>query len=147
MVTRFRAYLLGTEGSSVSYFANRRFTVIEGRLNVCNRKTLLSEMEICGVTHANDLDVTNWDADHCAGSELEALLGLVRPSRIHCPGYVPHTVNGDTCLAIIEAYRHEMRFSNRGASVRQITPAFIANLDHARDLAFQETYDSTLADI
>ncbi len=33
-----------------------------------------------------------------------------------------------------------MRFSNRGASVRQITPAFIANLDYARDLAFQDTY-------
>lgn len=140
MVTRFRAYQLGTKGSSFSYFANGRFTVIEGRLNAINRKTLLAEMEICGVTHADDLHVTSWDADHCAGSELESLLGLVRPSRIDCPGYVPHTVNGDTCLDIIEAYRHEMRFSNRGASVRQITPAFIANLDYARDLAFQDTY-------
>ncbi|MDQ0446367.1 hypothetical protein [Methylobacterium aerolatum] len=139
MTTRFRAYQLGTKGSSFSYFADGHFTVIEGRLNEVNRRTLLAEMEICGVTHAGTLHVTSWDADHCAGSELEALLSLAKPAKIECPGYAPHTVNGETCLDIIEAYRHERRLSNRGATVRAITPEYIAGLQRVRDLAFEDT--------
>jgi competence protein ComEC len=52
--TRFRAYHLGTSGSSFSYFAGGHFTIIEGRLTEESRPQVEREMENCRVDSAAD---------------------------------------------------------------------------------------------
>ena len=52
IVARFRAYQLGCAGSSFSYFADGRFTLIEARLNDTNAPSVAREMAICGVEAA-----------------------------------------------------------------------------------------------
>ena len=89
--TRFRAYQLGTPGSSFSYFAGGHFTVLEGRLTEKSESSLAEEMLECGVDVASTLHITSWDQDHCSSTELPDLLALIRPAKIECPGYVPHT--------------------------------------------------------
>jgi competence protein ComEC len=138
--TRFRAYQLGCPGSSFSYFAGGHFTLLEGRLTAHSRPALLSEMDACGVDGADTLHITSWDADHCSASELEELLDLVRPARVECPGYEPHTANGQTCDEILADYMKRRCFSNRGTEIRRITPEYIAGLVHAEGLAFRHTF-------
>ena len=75
-ITRFRAYQLGTAGSSFSYFADGAFTVLEARMTEMSGKMLAIEMDHCGVSSANALHITSWDSDHCLASELPALLKL-----------------------------------------------------------------------
>ena len=72
-VTRFRAYQLGTLGSSFSYFADGRFTVLEARMTDVSSKMLAIQMNHCEVLSANALHITSWDADHCSASELPDL--------------------------------------------------------------------------
>ena len=48
-VTRFRAYQLGTSGSSFSYFADGHFTLLEGRLTNRSRPSLIAELAMCNV--------------------------------------------------------------------------------------------------
>jgi competence protein ComEC len=55
--TRFRAYHLGTSGSSFSYFADGRFAMIEGRLTEESRPQVEREMENCGVDEASSLHI------------------------------------------------------------------------------------------
>ena len=144
VVTRFRAYQLGSPGSSFSYFADGHFTVLEGRLTELSRRALLAEIAQCGVECANDLHITSWDDDHCNSNELEELLDLVRPTRIECPGYDPYTDCGDGCLEIIGAYRDRQRASNRRADIRHVTPKYIAGLQHAERLGFRDTFYNPL---
>ena len=113
IATRFRAYQLGSAGSSFSYFANGHFTMMEGRLTEQSRPSVVREMELCGVTSADTLHVTSWDADHCAASELEELLALISPDHIECPGYDPHCDHAENAASIIEAYRDSHRKRNR----------------------------------
>jgi competence protein ComEC len=68
-VTRFRAYQLGTSGSSFSYFVDGHFTLLEGRMTDISRRTLISEMDKCDVQNADVLHMTSWDSDHCSASE------------------------------------------------------------------------------
>src|SRR5438132_11514245 len=95
ILTRFRAYQLGSPGSSFSYFADGHFTVVEGRLTALSRRSLLVEMTACGVAAANSLHITSWDDDHCNSNELEELLELTLPVTIECPGYNPYTDCGN----------------------------------------------------
>jgi competence protein ComEC len=83
--TRFRAYHLGTSGSSFSYFAGGHFTMIEGTLTAGSRPQVEREMENCGIDVANVLHITSWDSDHCNKYELEGLLNLLRPRRSNVP--------------------------------------------------------------
>jgi competence protein ComEC len=139
--TRFRAYQLGNAGSLFSFLAEGHFTLVEARLTSASRHTLLDEMEQCGVIAADTLHITSWDADHCAASELNELLDLVRPSKIECPGYAPTSENGKKSLDIISAYRTEAaRSSNRGISVQQITPEYITGLIEAEELSFKHIF-------
>lgn len=140
IVTRFRAYQLGCPGSSFSFFANGQFTVLEGRLTDYSRKSLIYEMARCGVECASTLHITSWDADHCNAKEINDLLGLIRPAKIECPGYDPHTANAMTCIEVINTYRAARVRSNRPAEVRLITPAYIDSLDRAEELAFKDTF-------
>lgn len=138
--TRFRAFQLGSPGSSFSYFAGGHFTLIEGRLTDASRNSLKCEMRLCGVDAADNLHITSWDNDHCASGELEELLMLVRPARIECPGYFPHTDNGRACLEILRWFRETRTSSNRPAELRYVTPDYIDGLKTAEELAFINTF-------
>jgi competence protein ComEC len=138
--TRFRAYQLGSPGSSFSYYASGHFTVLEGRLTETSAPSLHREMELCNVTSADSLHITSWDADHCAKTELEALLALTRPARIECPGYDPHCDHAEACLSTIEGYRDERRKSNRAIMIDYITPKFIGGLGTAEAAAFSDIF-------
>src|SRR5207245_2484665 len=94
VITRFRAYQLGCAGSSFSYFANGRFTLIEARLNDTNKDSVIQEMALCGVEIAHCLHITSWDSDHCSPSELPLVLQTLLPEKIECPGYEPSSDGG-----------------------------------------------------
>lgn len=138
IITRFRAYQLGSAGSSFSYFADGHFTVLEGRLTELSRSHLIQEMTNCGVETADTLHITSWDSDHCSASELADLLTLTRPEKIEYPGYEPHSPRGETCLAIIESYSERQRRSNRPARLQAITPEYISSLSQSEALAFRD---------
>jgi competence protein ComEC len=139
-VTRFRAYQLGTHGSSFSYFANGHFTLLEGRLTDKNRPTLLTEMEKCSVSSIDTLHITSWDTDHCASAELEELLSLTKPTRIECPGYTPYLPNAKECQKIIDAYKRPKQNQNREVKIQSITPIFVQSLKNAQDLAYNNIF-------
>ena len=143
IVTRFRAYHLGTSGSSFSYFAGGHFTMIEGRLTKESRPQVEYEMtERCGVDAADVLHITSWDADHCSKTELPELLNLIQPWRIECPGYDPHKDHGhgEDCLKIIAEYRSRRRNTGITPTIEHITPAFIRALEPASAKAFRNTF-------
>jgi competence protein ComEC len=137
-ITRFRAYQLGSAGSSFSYFADGHFTVLEGRLTEVSKRCLKREMANCGVETADTLHITSWDSDHCSASELPDLLLLTRPGKIEYPGYDPHSDTAEACLAIIEAYSERQRSSNRPAQLQAITPEYIGSLTQSEALAFRD---------
>jgi competence protein ComEC len=137
LVTRFRAYQLGCTGSSFSYFAAGRFTLIEARLNDTNFASVAQEMAVCGVETAHCLHITSWDSDHCSLSELPVLLKTIRPSKIECPGYEPSSDRGNDCRKLIQEYESRARASNRSVDVRYFTPEYISCLATAEQLAFQ----------
>jgi competence protein ComEC len=135
--TRFRAYQLGSAGSSFSYFAGGHLTVLEGRLTEVSKPNLIQEMDLCNVETADTLHITSWDADHCSPSELDDLLDLTRPRTIECPGYEPHTDSARTSSKTIAAYKAKQERTNRSVTVRRITPDYISSLGHAEALAFR----------
>ena len=69
-VTRFRAYQLGEKGASFSLAVDNDFTLIEARLNDCNRSNVINEMRIVGAQRISLLHITSWDVDHCNPDEL-----------------------------------------------------------------------------
>jgi competence protein ComEC len=144
VVTRFRAYQLGCPGSSFSFFAGDHFTVMEGRLTDLSRASLEHEMRLCGVSFADNLDITSWDSDHCNRHELQELLELIQPLTIQCPGYDPYTDHGEGCIEIIGAYRDRPRNTNRKPRIEHITPAFIAGLGESQRLGFTNVFHGPL---
>lgn len=133
--TRFRAYQLGAAGSSFSYCAGGHFTLIEARLTEVNRRSLIDEMQICEVSSIDTLHITSWDTDHCAPSEIDDLLSLVRPVRIELPGYPPHTKAAESCKRSIELYQAG---SNRPTEVVCISPEYINGLSAAGELGYRD---------
>ncbi len=103
--TRFRAYQLGNPGSSFSYCYDKKFTLIEARLNDTNRPNIVNEMKACGVEKIHTLHITSWDKDHCTPNELKEILVTYMPSKLQIPGYEPHTESGKESLKIIEDYK------------------------------------------
>jgi competence protein ComEC len=140
--TRFRAYHLGTSGSSFSYLAGGHFTMIEGRLTEESRPQVEREMENCGVDSADVLHITSWDSDHCNKYELPDLLNLIQPRRIECPGYNPYndSGHGEDCLEMIAEYRSMRRNTGVVPEVEHITPVYIEGLDKASTLGFRNTF-------
>lgn len=98
IVTRFRAYQLGTAGASFSYFADGTFTLIEARLTDLSRPNLNRELAECGKSTIDVLHITGWDQDHCAVRDLEEILSCYRPVTIEYPGYPPHNDTAKECL-------------------------------------------------
>jgi competence protein ComEC len=138
-VTRFRAYQLGTSGSSFSYFAGGHFTVLEGRMTTVSRRALISEMGKCGAQNADVLHITSWDSDHCSASELPDLLQLIRPSKLELPGYEPFSESARKCAKILRDYVVDATH-NRPKRLELITPDYIDGLETAQSLCFKNTF-------
>lgn len=144
-VTRFRAYQLGTKGSSFSYFDGQTFTLIEARLTDLNRPRVDIEMEICGVSRLGCLHITSWDTDHCAETELERILNRYRPKRIEYPGYEPKSDTAKECRKIIVNYPSKLEIASKTneevhatAVVQRVDPAYIRSLESAQELGYRD---------
>ncbi|MFT3931042.1 MAG: hypothetical protein QM709_12185 [Spongiibacteraceae bacterium] len=130
--TRFRAYQLGSAGSSYSYFSDGRFVLIEGRY--CeNEQSIRQELRICGLERINTLHITSWDQDHCSPSQVKRILEDLKPSKIEYPGYEPHTDCGKESLKIIKAYQA----SSSRPQVIAVTPEYIESLKAASSYGYR----------
>jgi len=133
--TRFRGYRLGCAGASFSYFDGRTFTLIEARVNDCNRASIAQELQICGKRHIGVLHITSWDRDHCNLSELREILDVWRPTRVEYPGYEPTTNCGVACRDLIREYA-------RGGATRlsaiAYTPAYIKGLETGAGYGYKD---------
>ncbi len=132
--TRFRAYQLGSAGSSFSYASGSGFVLIEGRYTEGNEDSIKQELKICGLDHIATLHITSWDQDHCSPMQLERIINELKPQKIEHPGYAPHTDCGKESLSIIENFRKN-RVESR---VVAITPEYIANLDAASNYGYND---------
>lgn len=121
--TRFRAYQLGSAGSSFSYFDGSHFTLIEARLTNTNRRTLKAELKACGISTIHCLHITSWDTDHCAKADLEEIIETWAPAKIEHPGYDPHSETGKECLKIINAYKNRPQ-----KTVIKVDPPYLDSL-------------------
>lgn len=131
--TRFRAYQIGSPGSSFSYFDGSDFTLTEARITDLNRPRILEEMKECGVSKITTLHITSWDKDHCAVSDLDEILSSFFPKRVEYPGYSPHTDTGVECLKIIKDYKAR----NAKNQVVRIDPPHIDSLDSAKEFGYR----------
>ncbi len=140
VLTRFRAYQLGTPGSSFSYFADQGFTLIEGRATETSQASLMHELETCGKSAIDTLHITSWDKDHCEINELLWILTNLKPTKIEYPGYAPHSEMGDDCLEAITRYQQKQKTIGREIKLRQINPEYIKGLDTAKGLGYREIF-------
>lgn len=131
--TRFRAYKLGSAGSSFSYFDGNNFTLIESRYNDVNMDSIREEMAICGVTKIDNLHITSWDKDHCSTSDLERILDDLKPTYIECPGYEPHTEIGTVSLNMLNKKK-----KSGCVAVKRVTPDFISSLNKAKSYGYND---------
>jgi competence protein ComEC len=138
IVTRFRAYQLGTAGNSFSFFAGKTFTLIEARVTDVSRPNLNQELSACGRSTIDVLHITGWDQDHCAVSDLEEILSSYKPAKIEYPGYLPHTDTAKDCLKMILNYKTTR--AQKGWSVQcvRIDPDHIKGLKTAEDLEYED---------
>ena len=126
--TRFRAYQLGNEGSSFSYFDGSSFTLIEARVTETNFETILAELKACGKSSIDCLHITSWDTDHCTKKDLEIIINKFEPTRIEYPGYEPHTESGKECLKIVKAHNRPIK----------VDTAYVSDLDSATDWNYND---------
>ena len=131
--TRFRAYQLGTKGSSFSYTVGKHFTLIEARYNDTNKENIKSEVTRIGEERIDCLHITSWDVDHCNYDELLSLLVELSPKRIDYPWYIPDTQSGIKSKALIEYY-----LTHAKAEGSAISPDFIKRLDVAELLKYND---------
>ena len=118
-ITRFRAYQLGTPGSSFSYSVDDHFTLIEARLTAMSMRGVIAELKLLNKKCINCLHITSWDQDHCDYEELSLILKYLKPQRVEYPGYMPHTDNAKRCKRLIESYQGD---------TESITPEYIDSL-------------------
>jgi len=132
-ITRFRAYQLGSAGSSFSYYDGSHFTLIEARLTDVNRPRVKEEMKACGITTISCLHITSWDSDHCAQADIEEILKTWTPAKIEYPGYEPHSDTGKGCLKIIQAYKTRQQQKK----VIKVDPPYIDSLDKSTSWGYK----------
>jgi competence protein ComEC len=140
VVTRFRAYQLGTAGSSFSYVAGDHFTLIEARITEKSLPQLQAELKVCGKKTIDTLHITSWDQDHCAQSDLDWILTRLQPSRVEYPGYSPHTDTGKNCLAMLKRYLNDQKALRRQVTLQRVDPDYINGLDVAKSAAYKNIY-------
>jgi competence protein ComEC len=138
IVTRFRAYQLGNAGSSFSYYADGKFTLIEGRVTAQSLPNLKAELAICGKTAPDTLHITSWDNDHCSIAELGILLKYHPPARIEYPGYKPESDCGKACLSMILEYKEIQEKRAREIRLRRMDPEYIASLESAHEIEYRD---------
>lgn len=131
--TRFRAYQLGTKGSSFSYTVGNYITLIEGRYNDINKANIKSEVNRIGENRIDCLHITSWDEDHCNYDELLNLLIDLSPRRIEYPWYNPDTMCGLKSKALIEYFIQETK--NNG---KAISPSYINGLEEGELLKYSD---------
>ncbi len=132
--TRFRAYQLGTAGSSYSYFDGQYFTLVEARVTDVNRPQIIAELKNCGKSTINTLHITSWDNDHCALADLTEILDTWTPGKIEYPGYEPHTETGKECLKLIKAHKTK----KPTVSIVKVDPDYITSLNKAQTLGYKD---------
>ena len=132
-ITRFRAYQLGSAGSSFSYFDGSNFTLIEARLTDGNQESIDQELKECGINRIHTLHITSWDQDHCSPKQLEEIIEKYSPIKIEYPGYSPHTQCGKDSLDIIKKYK---RVKKGPSKLIQITPEYINSLKEAKEFGY-----------
>lgn len=138
--TRFKAYSLGTEGASYSYFADGHFTLVEARVTDRNRVPILMEMARCGKKSIDTLHITSWDLDHCKCDELEWILAKLRPARIEYPGYAAPHDEAKACLQRILAYERARLAEGTTVTTVSITPSYIDRLDIGGKLVYRDLF-------
>ncbi|GHT19761.1 hypothetical protein AGMMS4957_04770 [Bacteroidia bacterium] len=126
--TRFRAYQLGTPGSSFSYSVDNHFTLIEARINATNGDNIITEMKIVGCETISCLHITSWDKDHCDYEELKLILEYLKPKRIEYSGYSPDTDCGKNSLKAIKEY-----CLKNNAIQKSISPDFVNSLKPGKE--------------
>lgn len=136
VVTRFRAYQLGNEGASFSYFADGKFTLVEARITKTSYPSLMAELKACGKQTPDTLHITSWDQDHCDAGELGYILEHLCPTRIEYPGYLPHCDNAEEALNLILAYGEQKRRQGRVVKCQRIDPPYIASLSDAAEFGY-----------
>ncbi|WGL94087.1 hypothetical protein [Arsenophonus nasoniae] len=124
--TRFRAYTLGSAGSSFTYATKDEFALIEARAPNDVQKRILTEMEIFGHKYISLLHITSWDLDHCNPSDLEWILENLKPKKIEYPGYEPESDRSLNSLKLIKEYEKKKK---NEIQVTAITPEFINSLN------------------
>lgn len=140
ILTRFRAYQLGTSGASFSLFADGIFTLIEARVTDLSRKNLKNEVNECGKITIDELHISSWDQDHCSIGDLKEILECYQPIKIEYPGYPPHTDTAEKCLNIIKNYKIFKINNKKDVKCIKITPEYICNLNSAEDLAYNDVF-------
>lgn len=138
IVTRFRAYQIGTAGASFSFFADGTFTLIEARLTDLNRPNLDQELVECGKCTIDVLHITGWDQDHCALADLGEILSRYKPATIEYPGYPPHSDTAKDCLTLIQHYWVTNASKGRAVKCVAVDPEYINGLKRAEDLAYRD---------
>lgn len=136
--TRFRAYQLGSEGSSFSYWANGHFTLIEGRLTQTNHATLRAELHTCNKASIDTLHITSWDQDHCSLIDLQWILKNLAPRRIEYPGYEGDSESAGQCSKELSIYRDARVRNGLPATIQAIDPVYIKSLGKAQDLGYKD---------
>lgn len=136
--TRFKAYCLGTEGGSYSFFAGEHFTLIEARVTDRNYQAIVNELTACGKKYIDTLHITSWDMDHCDCNGLEWILKNLRPTKIEYPGYEPHTDEAKACLQKIQAYQRARRVEGATVTTISITPQYIGTLESGVSLGYRD---------
>jgi len=136
-MTRFRAYQLGSEGSSFSYCDGTTFTLIEARFTEMSQPSVMKELSLFKKTTIDTLHITSWDNDHCSPSELIDILDKLRPKRIEYPGYSPSTDDGKKSLQLIKMYQEilQQQYSTT-INLASITPEYINGLNTANEKGY-----------
>lgn len=135
--TRFRAYQLGSAGSSFSYYADGTFTLIEARITDLSKNKIIEELKNLNKNNIDCLHITSWDQDHCAISDLQEILTSFKPKKIEYPGYEPTSENGKNCKEEIIKYGI-IAPSLTGSNIEcnSITPEYIRNLKSATNYGY-----------
>lgn len=131
--TRFRAYQLGTKGSSFTYSVGNHITLIEARFNDTNKANVIAEVKRIGESRIDCLHITSWDEDHCNNSELQEILRVLKPYRIEYPWYTPDTENGLNSKRLIEKYVKDNSLTGLAVS-----PNYINSLEEGKELKYND---------
>jgi competence protein ComEC len=134
--SRFRAYQIGTAGSSFSYYCGKFFTLVEGRITDHSRESVSEELALIGKDQIDTLHITSWDQDHCSLSQLEEICENYSPRKIEYPGYPPKTDSGKSCLKFIRT----RQMKNTKTKAIRVDPKYIDSLNATKSLVYRDVF-------